>query len=50
MRTSPEYDTHFGGKTDSYWDRVAESLRERKGICAEKKGPYELIPVANPAP
>ena len=49
MRTSPEYDTNYRGKTDSYWDRVAETLRARKGIWAEEKAPYGLIPVGAPA-
>jgi mannose-6-phosphate isomerase-like protein (cupin superfamily) len=49
MRTSPDYDTHYRAKTDSYWDRVAETLRERKGIWAQEKAPYGLIPVPDPS-
>lgn len=49
MRTSPDYDTQYRAKTDSYWDRVAETLRERKGIWAQEKAPYGLIPVPDPS-
>jgi mannose-6-phosphate isomerase-like protein (cupin superfamily) len=46
IRESPEYDTHFRAKTDSYWDRVAETRAARKDIWAEEKQPYGLVPVA----
>lgn len=49
MRTSPDYDTTYRGKTDSYWDRIAETLRERKGLWASEKAPYGLIPVPDPS-
>jgi hypothetical protein len=43
MRTSPDYDTHFRAKTDAYWDRVANTRRERKDIWTEEKAPYGLL-------
>jgi mannose-6-phosphate isomerase-like protein (cupin superfamily) len=48
IRESPDYDTHFRAKTDSYWDRVAETRQERKGIWAEEPQPYGLVPVMVP--
>ncbi|MDG2004815.1 MAG: hypothetical protein P8J20_15945 [Novosphingobium sp.] len=46
IRESPDYDTHYRAKTDSYWDRVAETRRTRKPIWEEEKQPYGLVPVA----
>ncbi len=46
IRESPDYDTHFRAKTDSYWDRVAETRAARKDIWAEEQQPYGLVPVA----
>lgn len=50
MRTSPDYDTNYRGRTDSYWNRVADTLREREHIWAEEKAPYQLIPVSDSSP
>jgi len=51
MRTSPDYDTHFRGKTDVYWDRIASTRRARKQIWAGEQAPYGLINVADlPSP
>ena len=49
MRTSPDYDTNYRAKTDSYWDRVADTLRARKDIWKNEPAPYGLIPVPDPA-
>jgi mannose-6-phosphate isomerase-like protein (cupin superfamily) len=49
MRTSPDYDTHYRGKTDSYWDRIANTRRVRKAIWAKERAPYGLIPVPTAA-
>ena len=49
MRTSPDYDTHYRAKTDSYWDRITETLLERKEIWKTEPAPYGLIPVPDPA-
>src|SRR5579863_8644948 len=46
MRTSPDYDTHYRGRTDSYWDRIAATLRGSKERWAEEEQPYGLIPIA----
>ena len=43
IRTSPDYDTHFRAKTDAYWDRVAETRRERKDVWAQEQAPYGLL-------
>ena len=43
FRTGEDYDTHYRAKTDSYWDRVAETRRERKAVWAEEKAPYGLL-------
>jgi mannose-6-phosphate isomerase-like protein (cupin superfamily) len=43
MRTSPDYDTNYRGKTDTYWDRIAETRRTRKKIWAEEDAPYGLL-------
>jgi len=45
IRESPKYDTHFRAKTDSYWDRVAETRQARKDIWAEENAPYGLVPL-----
>lgn len=46
MRTSPDYDTDYRAKTDSYWDRVAATMRERKVGWAAEPAPYGLIPAS----
>ena len=43
FRTGEDYDTHYRARTDSYWDRVAETRRERKAIWAQEKAPYGLL-------
>ena len=43
FRSGEDYDTHYRAKTDSYWDRVAETHRERKPIWAAEKAPYGLM-------
>ena len=43
FRTGENYDTHYRAKTDSYWDRVAATHRERKAIWAQEKAPYGLL-------
>lgn len=43
MRTSPDYDTHYRAKTDTYWDRVADTRRARKDIWAQESAPYGLL-------
>ena len=45
IRNSPDYDTHYRAKTDAYWDRVADTRRERKEIWAKEKAPYGLVPI-----
>ena len=45
IRESPDYDTHFRAKTDSYWDRVLETRAARKDIWAKEEQPYGLVPV-----
>jgi quercetin dioxygenase-like cupin family protein len=45
IRESPDYDTHFRAKSDTYWDRVAETRRARKDIWANETAPYGLVPV-----
>lgn len=45
IRNSPDYDTHYRAKTDSYWDRLARTRRDRKEIWAGEKAPYGLIPL-----
>lgn len=49
MRTSPDYDTHYRARTDTYWDRVAATLAEGKPRWANEGQPYGLIPVRDPA-
>ena len=43
MRTSPDYDTSYRAKSDTYWDQIAATLRERTGVWAEEEAPYGLI-------
>jgi quercetin dioxygenase-like cupin family protein len=43
FRTGEDYDTHYRAKTDSYWDRVAETRAARKAIWAQEKAPYGLM-------
>ena len=43
FRSGEDYDTHYRARTDSYWDRVATTHRERKAIWAEEKAPYGLL-------
>src|SRR5258706_3108777 len=43
FRTGEDYDTHYRAKTDTYWDRVAETRRERKAVWTEEKWPYGLM-------
>ena len=50
MRTSPDYDTSYRAKTDSYWDRVADTLRARKERWQDEAAPYGLIPVPDISP
>jgi len=45
MRTSPDYDTHYRAKTDTYWDRVRDTRIARKDVWAEEQAPYGLVPV-----
>lgn len=45
MRTSPDYDTHYRAKTDSYWDKVAQKQTASRERWADEKQPYGLIPV-----
>ena len=49
MRTSPDYDTHYRGKTDIYWDRIADTRRARKAIWALEQAPYGFIPIPDGA-
>lgn len=43
FRTGEDYDTHFRAKTDSYWDRVAETRQQRKAVWTTEKAPYGLL-------
>jgi len=43
MRTSPDYDTHYRARTDSYWDKMVETHRNRSAIWAEEKAPLGLL-------
>lgn len=43
FRTSDDYDTHYRAKTDAYWDKVAQTRRERKDIWANEEAPYGLM-------
>ena len=43
FRTGEDYDTHYRAKTDSYWDKVAQTRRERSAIWAAEQAPYGLM-------
>jgi len=50
IRTSPDYDTHYRGKTDAYWDRIAVIRQDGKARWAEESQPYRLIPIPGAEP
>jgi len=43
IRTAHEYDTRYVAKTDSYWDRVAATRKERAPVWKGEEAPYGLL-------
>jgi mannose-6-phosphate isomerase-like protein (cupin superfamily) len=45
FRNSEDYDTNFRSKSETYWDRIAETRKARGSIWAEEAQPVGFIPV-----
>jgi hypothetical protein len=45
IRPTDNFDTQFRGKTDVYWDRLAETVNARQETWKTEQQPYGLIPV-----
>ncbi len=45
FRNSEDYDTNFRSKSNTYWDRIAETRKAHAAVWAEEPQPVGFIPV-----
>lgn len=43
IRKAHDYDTRYVAKTDAYWDKIAETRKERAPIWKQEQAPYGLL-------
>ena len=44
VRTTPDYDTRYRGRTEAYWARIADTAASRQAIWAKEAPPFALMP------
>ena len=49
IRTAHDYDTLYAAKTDAYWDKIAQTRKERAPIWKRESAPYGLLAGADEA-
>ena len=48
IRTAHDYDTRYAARTDAYWDKIAQTRKERAPIWQQEQAPYGLLAGVQP--